>query len=420
MRTILLHLPAYREPELVPTIKDALAQAEFPERIHFGICRQFNPEDGFDNVDEFRDDPRFKIYDMPYEQAKGLPYARAIINEQLLEDEDFVLQLDAHHRFTKNWDSTLIEWYDELKNEGHNPLICGYLPYYNPFNDPADRVQEPWFSEAASFYPHGTIFIRPTGFAMDWKQFNKPVPARFISGHFCFGPNQWAKDVKHDPDIYFSGEELNLTVRSYTHGYDLFHPHRLIIWHATMREERSGKLVWDDQSKRGDDMWWRQQDIGRAKIRQLLRVEDNGYDLTGYDLGTSRTLRDYEKYAGIHFKKKSFQKWTQQNQLPPNPSIENEQEWEDSFMHSFYHLVDIQTWYLPEKDYDFILVAFDDENGIGIESDTVDGNMLERFLERNIPVHYEKMFLTDRIPARVVYWAHSPERGWAERHEINL
>ena len=420
MRTILLHLPAYREPELIPTIKDALAQAEFPERVHFGICRQFNPEDGFDNVDEFRDDPRFKIYDMPYEQAKGLPYARAIINEQLLTDEDFVLQLDAHHRFTKNWDSTLIEWYDELKSEGHNPLICGYLPYYNPFNDPADRVQEPWFSEAASFYPHGTIFIRPTGFAMDWKQFNKPVPARFISGHFCFGPNQWAKDVKHDPDIYFSGEELNLTVRSYTHGYDLFHPHRLIIWHATMREERSGKLVWDDQSKRGDDMWWRQQDIGRAKIRQLLRVEDNGFDLTGYDLGNVRTLRDYEKYAGIHFKKKSFQKWTQQNQLPPNPLIEDESEWENSFMHSFYHLVDIQTWYLPEKDYDFILVAFDDEDGIGIESDTVDSNMLERFLERNIPVHYEKMFLTDRIPARVVYWAHSPTRGWAERHEINL
>jgi hypothetical protein len=420
MRTILLHLPAYREPELIPTIKDALAQAEFPERVHFGICRQFNPEDGFDNVDEFRDDPRFKIYDMPYEQAKGLPYARAIINEQLLTDEDFVLQLDAHHRFTKNWDSTLISWYDELKNEGHNPLICGYLPYYNPFNDPADRVQEPWFSEAASFYPHGTIFIRPTGFAMDWKQFNKPVPARFISGHFCFGPNQWAKDVKHDPDIYFSGEELNLTVRSYTHGYDLFHPHRLIIWHATMREERSGKLVWDDQSKRGDDMWWRQQDIGRAKIRQLLRVEDNGFDLTGYDLGNVRTLRDYEKYAGIHFKKKSFQKWTQQNQLPPNPLIEDESEWENSFMHSFYHLVDIQTWYLPEKDYDFILVAFDDEDGIGIESDTVDSNMLERFLERNIPVHYEKMFLTDRIPARVVYWAHSPTRGWAERHEINF
>jgi hypothetical protein len=187
-----------------------------------------------------------------------------------------------------------------------------------------------------------------------------------------------------------------------------------------MREERSGKLVWDDQSKRGDDMWWKQQDIGRSKIRQLLRVEDNGFDLTGYDLGTVRTLRDYEKYAGIHFKKKSFQKWTQENKFPPNPLIEDNQEWENSFMHSFYHLVDIQTWYLPKKDYDFVLVAFDDENGISIESEFISDNRLTMFLEQNTPIHYEKIFLTDKKPAKVVYWAHSPERGWAERHETIL
>ena len=160
---IFLHLPAYREPELIPTIKDALAQAKHPERIHFGICRQFNPEDGFDNVDEYREDTRFHIYDMPYEQAKGLATARAIINEELLTDQEFVLQLDSHHRFTENWDETLLTWYYELKKEGYNPLLCGYLPYYDPFNDPEARVQEPWYSEAASFYPHGTIFIRHIG-----------------------------------------------------------------------------------------------------------------------------------------------------------------------------------------------------------------------------------------------------------------
>ena len=416
----MLHLPAYREPELVPTIKDALAQAKYPKRIHFGICRQYHPEDGFDNVDEYRNDPRFKIYDMPHEEAKGLAYARSIINDQLLDDEDFVLQLDAHHRFTKHWDKTLIGWYDDLKKEGHNPLICGYQPYYNPFNDPEDRVKEPWFSEAACFYPHGTIFIRPTAFKDDWTKFTKPVPARFISGHFCFGPNKWAKEVRHDPDLYFAGEEINLTVRSFTHGYDLFHPHKIVVWHATMREERAGKLVWDDQSKKGNDMWWKQQDVGRSKIRQLLRVEDNGFDMTGYDLGTVRTLRDYEKYAGIHFKKKSFQKYTKDNNLPPNPLIEDDQEWEDSFMFSFYHLVDIHPDYLPEKDYDFILVAFDDEKGEGIESEYIEGHSLKNFLEYGTPIHYEKMFLTDKNPSRVVYWGHSKKRGWAERFEAKL
>ena len=45
LETILLHLPAYRDPELIPTIKDALDKAKYPERIHFGICRQYHPEE---------------------------------------------------------------------------------------------------------------------------------------------------------------------------------------------------------------------------------------------------------------------------------------------------------------------------------------------------------------------------------------
>jgi hypothetical protein len=416
MERILIHLPAYREPELVPTIKSALENAEFPERLVFGICRQYNPEDGFDNVDEFRDDKRFKIKDIPYLEAKGLPYARAVINEELLDDEEFVVQLDSHHRFSKNWDSTLIEWYYTLKADGHNPLICGYLPYYNPFKDPEQRVQEPWLSEAASFYPHGTIFIRPTGIP-NWRELDKPFPARFLSGHFAFGPNKWAKDVKHDPNIFFSGEELNLSVRSFTHGYDLFHPHRTIIWHATMREERSGMLVWDDQSKRGESMWHTQQDIGRSRIRQLIGVEDGGHDLTGYDVGKVRTVRDYEKYAGIHFKKKSFQRHTLDNKFPPNPQFETEEEWENSFVRSYYYLVTVNRHDLHANDYDSILIAYDDENGVGIYSKSIDGRDLQKFLNNEGPIHYEEMFLTDVEPSRVVYWAHSPTRGWVERVE---
>ena len=420
MRTILVHLPAYREPELIPTIQSALSNAAHPDRIHFGICRQFCEEDGFDNIDEYRSDPRFKIHDMPYTEAKGLATARAIINDELLTDEDFVCQLDSHHRFTKDWDNTLIGWYDNLKDEGYNPIIGGYLPYYNPFNDPEDRVQEPWFSEAACFYPHNTIFIRPTA-VREWKTLTKPYPARFLSGHFAFSSNQWARDVKHDRDIFFAGEELNLSVRSFTHGYDLFHPHEVVIWHATMREERAGKLVWDDQSKRGEDMWWKGNDSARARIRQLIGVEDNGIDLGEYGLGKKRSLRDYEKYAGIHFKKKSFQKYTKDNYFPPNPyPYKNEKEWEDSFMFSFYHLVNLERHEMPKDDYESILVAFDDENGKGIFSTSIEGERLNQFMKNSKPIHYEEMFLTDKKPARVVYWGTSKKRGWAERVERQI
>ena len=419
LRSILLHLPAYREPELVPTIQDALDQATHPERLVFGVCRQYHPEDGFDDLTEISKVANIKVSEMLYSEAKGLPYARALINETLLEDEDFVLQLDAHHRFVEGWDELLLEMYDGLVEDGYNPVLTGYLPLYSPFNDPEGRTMEPWLQEPAAFYPHGTIFIRPVGIP-NWQDLDKPVPSRFMSGHFSFGPNKWAKEIKHDTDIYFSGEELNLTVRTFTHGYDLFHPHKLVIWHATMREERAGKLAWDDQSKAGNPIWWKKQDQGRAKIRKLLRVEDNDFDLTGYDLGTKRTLRDYEKYAGIHFKKKSFQKYTQDRFFPPNPVIEDEKEWEDSFMFSFYHLVNVTNNILNKGDYSFILVAFDDEDGNGINTTYIDDNRIKQFNENGTPIHYEAMFLTEKKPAKVVFWGHSIERGWAERQEINL
>jgi hypothetical protein len=270
---------------------------------------------------------------------------------------------------------------------------------------------EPWQQQFACFYPHGTIFIRPS-LLHGWKDMTEPPFSRFLSGHFCFARTEWAREVKHDPDIYFSGEEINLTVRSYTHGYDMFHPHKLVVWHSTMREERSGMLKWDDDAKLGVD-WWNRQNIARAKIRQLFRVEDNGYDLTGYDLGTARTIEDYETYAGVNFKTKSVQKYTLDNQYPPN-------QIDSPWSKSFYHLVTIHKNELPANDYASILVAFDDENGIGVHTKTIEGHQLESFMN-GTPIHYEEFFpYFDKDPKRMVAWAYSKERGWAERIEHTI
>jgi len=410
--TILVHLPSYRDPELIPTIKDALDKAKYPKRIHFGICRQYHPEDGFDDLTEFKKDKRFKIYECLYTEAKGLPWARAIINEQLLTDEDYICQLDSHHRFAQDWDVTLIEMHNGLEKKGYKkPIVAGYSPLYDPFNDPAGRSMEPWQSQFVCFYPHGTIFIRP-GLLHGYKDMTEPPMARFLCGHFDFARAEWAKEIKHDPDIYFSGEEINLTVRSYTHGYDFFHPHKIVVWHSTMREERSGMLKWDDDAKRGVD-WWNKQDYARKKIRCLFRTEE-GIDLTGYDLGTVRTLAEYEAYAGVNFKEKRVQKHTIENGYPPTPI-------DSPWSNSFYHLVTIHRNELPADDYKSVLIAFDDENGIGVHSRTIEGHQLQQFLKGEGPIHYEEYFqYFDRKPIKVVAWAYSETRGWAERTEHKI
>ena len=126
-----------------------------------------------------------------------------------------------------------------------------------------------------------------------------------------------------------------------------------------MREERDGILVWDDQSKRGDNMFWEKQTSNQKRLRQLFRVEDNGMDLTGYDLGTERSFRDYEIYAGLHFKNRAMQQYTLDWNFPPNPPLgRDEEEWETTFQKSHYHLVNIIREDFPKDDYDFILLAF--------------------------------------------------------------
>jgi hypothetical protein len=248
----------------------------------------------------------------------------------------------------------------------------------------------------------------------------EPAPARFLCGHFDFARSEWAREIKHDTDIYFAGEEINLTVRSYTHGYDFFHPHQIVVWHSTMREERAGMLKWDDDAKMGVD-WWGKQEFARKKIRCLFRTEsDPNIDLTGYDLGTERTLRDYEKYAGVNFKKMAVQKYTLMNYYPPNPHIEDDELWEQTFEKSFYYLVNVERKDFPRNNYKHILIAFDDENGLAVNQKYVTGQELHDFIHNNKNIHYEEYFLTELDPKRVVYWGYTEEDGWVERIEHQI
>jgi hypothetical protein len=80
------------------------------------------------------------------------------------------------------------------------------------------------------FIPEGAVFFLPSSIP-NWETLTEPIPSRFYSAHFCFTLGQFTKEVSHDPEFYFHGEEISIAVRAFTHGYDLFHPHKLVIWH---------------------------------------------------------------------------------------------------------------------------------------------------------------------------------------------
>ena len=101
--TIFIQIASYRDPELVKTIEDCITNAKNPKNLRFGICRQYHPQDVFDNLDKYKEDKRFRILDVLCEYSKGVCWARNQV-QQLYEGEMYTLQIDSHMRFAPNWD----------------------------------------------------------------------------------------------------------------------------------------------------------------------------------------------------------------------------------------------------------------------------------------------------------------------------
>lgn len=409
--TIFVQIASYRDPELVPTLTDLLEKADYPDNLRVTIAWQTSKDDQWDNLDKFQDDKRVTILTIPYQDSKGACWARNKIQKEY-KGEKYTFQLDSHHRFTQGWDSSLIKMLRYLQRIDHKkPLITGYLPSYNPEDDPAGRSNEPWLMNFDRFTPEGVVFFLPASIP-NWESATEPVPSRFYSAHFAFTLGKFVEEVPHDPDFYFHGEEISIAVRAYTHGYDLFHSHKVIAWHEYTRKGRTKH--WDDNKT-----WTYANTHTHKRVRQLLGTdgEEMTNDFGIYGLGTQRTLDEYERYAGIRFVDRGIQNHTSQNNQPPNPPVE---DYENSFNSIFKHCIDVHKESLPENDYDLLVVAFLDKNGADLYREDADTDEVKRLLEidgdwLNIWREY-----TGPIPDKWLVWPHSVSKGWCDRIEGNL
>jgi hypothetical protein len=429
---IFIQIAAYRDPQLIPTVKDCIANAKWPENLVFCIAWQHSPDE---NIDELKNLSNVKIIDIPYLESKGACWARNQI-QQRYDDEEYTFQLDSHHRFVKDWDELVIGMYKQLQEKGHaKPLLTGYIPSFDPDNDPAARIETPWRMDFDRFIPEGAVFFLPASID-DWKERTEPVPSRFYSAHFCFTSGSFVREVPHDPQYYFHGEEISIAVRAFTHGYDLFHPHRVVAWHEYTRKGRTKH--WDDhiglkKEALPDKKDWGERNAACHKRNRCLFSMDgekyNSVDWGPYGFGTVRSLRDYEVYSGLHFGKRAIQKETLDKLYPPNPTHKNYttlEEWENSFMQIFKHCIDLQIDKFKLDDYIFWCVAFEREDNTLIHRQDANAEECKRLLaEARNPngdkyIKLWRTFNTAEKPHHWVVWAKSTSQGWCERITGNL
>jgi hypothetical protein len=397
---IFVSIAAYRDPQLVPTVRDCIRKVRFPERLRFGICWQHGDEE---TSLPFTNDAHFRILEVPWQHSRGACWARAEVMK-LWRGEHWFMQVDSHCRFAEHWDEKLLQAAKETSSE--KPVLSTYATPFTPGEDEVLK-DDPLQINFQAFTPEGIPQLVPGAFPRNLK-LDAPVRARFLSAGFLFAAGRFVEEVPYDPELYFLGEETAMTVRAYTHGYDLFHPCETLVWHDYLRLD--ARKHWGDHTETSTiSRPWGELDLeSKQKVQRLLGGEPVGV----FGLGATRTLAQFEDYAGLSFRHRKAQQYTMKGLEPPNP--EAPANWTEK-IYPWIVRVSLKRADLPDgalDDPDTWYVGIQDEAGTELCRLDFTQDKLEPLKGEEETVALICEFPAETAPAAWTVWPHSITRGW--------
>jgi hypothetical protein len=302
---IFVAIASYRDPECQHTVRDLFAKARHPERIFVGICWQFDP---LLDADCFEHPPQYpkQVRSIQYHasQSKGSCWARCEALS-LKQDEEFVLMIDAHMRFVPNWDDEMLRVLSMCPSS--KSAITTLPPTYTPpdtLQSCEDSVSIVYVGALWAYNGFQPVSLRGWLYKKDrWQK--RPTLTAFLIGNFLFGPSRMFDEVPFDPHIFFRGQEPAYSARLWTHGWDLYQPDRIVIYHysrSSNRDKNGGnyKVTSKEQLSKLPE-------IALKRVRHLLGVEESQdpealVEIDKYGMGKVRTLNEYWEFADIDLK----------------------------------------------------------------------------------------------------------------------
>jgi hypothetical protein len=123
---IFVGIAHYRDQRCASTLLNLFSKAKHWERLRVGIIQPIHTEgDAFHCLQDFcqshskycvNREEQFTLLEFTHQMARGPSYAR-YLQQQLVQDEDFCLQVDAHSDFIPHWDEKLTAMFGLVNNE---------------------------------------------------------------------------------------------------------------------------------------------------------------------------------------------------------------------------------------------------------------------------------------------------------------
>ena len=231
--TIFVSVPSYRDTDCHNTLTSLFDNAKYPELIYVGVFQQIdtNNKDEFCKVNiKYIKQVRYNT--VHYKDAKGPLYARSMINKYLYGGEKYYLMIDAHTLFLENWDIRMKNQLSFLRDQGVlKPIISSYPHHIDLTKGLTIPNKKRHVTTLicdilnAKKYPTETLALeKPSG------KFYKSL---LLGAGYLFTYGNFFKEIHLDINLkhIFSGEEILLAILAYTHGWDIFSPAYMNLFH---------------------------------------------------------------------------------------------------------------------------------------------------------------------------------------------
>jgi len=350
--SVFLSVVSFRDELCPETLKQAFAKAQNPQQLFVGLvqqncegdkCRSGVMESG--KMEDVKEDPdcyllfcsspegkkycnngNIRLLKMKESETLG-PYLARFLASKLYTGEEWYMQIDSHMTFAQDWDTESIAM---LKNApSDKPVISHYPPPHTAdlAKVAAPRSCGPVFATSDL---ESQIIRLEGSYNYDSVKLKYPRFAPFIAAGYLVAHSDILREVPFDPFLpyIFMGEEILLSARLWTSGYDIFSPTHSLLGHHYVRNHKP--KFWESVHRTfsfGVHNPLQMLVLNRVKYqlgypessKDMIKPKTLFTAIDQYSMGSTRSLDDYLKIVGLNMNTKevTYTAWCETGVPPP-------------------------------------------------------------------------------------------------------
>jgi hypothetical protein len=343
--SIFVSVASYRDPLCAATIRGLFSQSAYPFRVVTGIVEQHYSEDRPCIAHPSRDSdrhrvviphPNVRLLRVPPSEAKG-PIHTRYYAASMYRHEDYFMMVDSHCKLARDWDLLLIRMQFEatamLPLSSRGAILTYHPPAWVLDDETPSDVAPLIVDRGGALLPPMKMPVvcrpvydypelgYPVLYSVPVKRTSRPRPSPFIGAGLVFAPGSVLQYAPFDPYLpyIFHGEEILLSARYWTSGFDFFAPHVDVVFHYYYRREAPKYF---NRTSYDVSMSAHEQELATLRVQLLLQstvyvmrsrregkplrmyaenISDERVvrDLDVFGLGKDRTLDQFWHHVGI-------------------------------------------------------------------------------------------------------------------------